>query len=143
MRIGDEQSRVENARAWRSLRVPAWRPLDDTGFDGYTHAVAVLRLAYIVALLALLGQATGFSAYASAASPSHCTQPCPDDDDEGTCPPNCTFCICCAHMPPITVVRTGLLVRVPATPVQFHVTESIPSSAEPADILHVPKLLLA
>ncbi len=102
----------------------------------------MVRFAYIIAVIALLGQASGIFA-ATSADESRCKQPCPDDDDEGHCPPNCAFCACCAHMPTVTVVRASVLLKVPPTPVLFHVVEVIPPSAEPADILHVPKPLLA
>lgn len=61
--------------------------------------------------------------------------------DDGTCPPTCVTCGCCAQAAePVTITvanspRGPLIEHAAALP---HVPD-----AEPADILHVPKLALA
>ena len=61
----------------------------------------------------------------------------------GQCAPNCRACTCCSF--PKTIVSTPV-VSLPAPPVAtatWRPVSEAPSSADPADIFHVPKLLLA
>jgi hypothetical protein len=73
---------------------------------------------------------------------SPCDESCPTDLSGGQCPPNCHNCSCCS-LPKVTSAE-GLAVVSPAV----HGTSWIRSSdrlssPDPADILHVPKRLLA
>lgn len=101
----------------------------------------MLRIAFAFALLALLGQATGFFAYAGGGT--SCSQLCPDDDQEGRCPPDCACCTCCAHVQPVTVIAPVAGLFTPSSPIRFHEHGSIPASVDQRDIFHVPKFVLA
>ena len=102
----------------------------------------MVRLVYMLAMLALLDQATGYFSWAGSEATS-CSQPCPDDDAGGRCPPDCPYCTCCPHTPPVTVGVSDIIFNTPAFPVRFHVSESRLTSVEPGDIFHVPKPSLA
>ena len=104
--------------------------------------IKLLRAAFIIAFLALFGQATGYFAYSGGAGAS-CSQPCPDDDEDGRCPPDCGFCTCCAHTPSVTTVAHVVRYSALVSRLRFHAPESFPTSTEPAAIFKVPKLFLA
>lgn len=72
------------------------------------------------------------------ASPA-CRDGCPDDDASGHCPPACTCCSCCFHPVSFTavVIASFSLPVIPSS--HISATEKCPSSAQPRDILHVPK----
>ena len=97
-----------------------------------------LALAILVVLLALS---------ASGASSLIVDEPCTghemtgQGDDEGQCPPWCVTCGCCAQAAEAVYV---MLSDTPETPVGplAPVLPHIPA-IEPADILHVPRFVLA
>lgn len=77
------------------------------------------------------------------ASVQACPEKCPDDSPDGRCPPACEFCGCCAvprTLPPeVAAAWIGPTVE---QCVCAHV-DAAPASAEPHEILHVPKTSLA
>lgn len=99
------------------------------------------RLPIILAFAILLGQAAGLSAFLAAEQ--GCTEKCPGDSPDGTCPPACQFCACCTAprtLPP----ESGTTMPVPAVGQRVPSRgDEAPPSAEPREILHVPKLALA
>jgi hypothetical protein len=99
----------------------------------------VTRAIFITALIALLGQATLLL------SPTRrvCEESCPDDDADGECTPTCACPVCCAHHAPVLVHRL-MAERLPAAqPLLSTVSTPLPPSAEPHEIFHIPKPLLA
>lgn len=102
----------------------------------------MLRAVFIATFLALVGQATGYFVYGGAPATS-CSQPCPDDDEDGHCPPDCGFCTCCAHTPSVTAVVHVVRYAALVSRLRFEAPDPIPATVEPADILHVPKPSLA
>jgi hypothetical protein len=95
----------------------------------------VTRALFIVAVLALIGRATFFL---SPARPD-CTQSCPDDDAGGDCMPTCTCSDCEEDQAPLAVFY--LMAEGPSKGRKFHAaaSTSLPPSAEPREILHIPK----
>lgn len=104
------------------------------------RSVRWLPCLLVVALTAFAVQTTGALV---CSADSTCSQSCPDDNSNGQCPPGCADCACCGHLPSIPSPHAdgpALYAAVePATPI---VDERAPPSAEPHDILHVPKLAL-
>ena len=69
-----------------------------------------------------------------------CVSACDDDDADGRCPPNCGDCTCCSHLTPTTVPAVYMRPEPAVTPVRPTVaTYPIPPSADPHELLHVPK----
>lgn len=101
----------------------------------------VLRVrSLLLTLVVLFGAVQAFGERAFAAV--SCAESCPDDDDEGSCPPNCS-CVCCPHAVPIASARV-LPVRLPAPRrIRIEQRDTEPPAAPLADILHVPKPVLA
>ncbi|MSP63196.1 MAG: hypothetical protein EXR72_23225 [Myxococcales bacterium] len=72
-----------------------------------------------------------------------CRDGCADDRPDGTCPPDCGDCSCCAHHSPM-IPQGELHALAPGASCRAQVPQgSDPSSHEPHGIFHVPKLLLA
>ena len=74
---------------------------------------------------------------------AECFESCPDDTTPGHCPPTCATCGCGSHLNPVTPRP----VRV-ASPASSECRPSCeaalpPADSHVADILHVPKALLA
>ena len=92
----------------------------------------------------------GFAVYvalAAGAAPSlkgrACSQRCPDDDSDGNCAPDCADCACCPHLRLMVVSSEAKLAVPPGSSKVPERTVAIPLSPEPAEILHVPIMLLA
>ena len=70
-----------------------------------------------------------------------CEQHCPDDDDRGQCPPGCAGCSSCANPAPFV---SELPLIAPLCPSAQRAilpsSEKLPGSADPRELLHVPKL---
>ena len=99
----------------------------------------MVRVLFLVAFVALVGQATFLL------SPSRpvCEESCPDDDANGECTPTCTCTGCCAHHAPVvvlylTVERLPVGRSLPSAP-----STLLPPSAESHEIFHIPKSLFA
>jgi hypothetical protein len=72
-----------------------------------------------------------------------CQEGCADDNDDGECAPGCHDCTCCSGARVLTP-REQVAVVPPAPGRLLCARPSlIPSSAEPREILHVPKLRTA
>lgn len=68
---------------------------------------------------------------------------CPGDASGGDCAPNCHFCTCCS-LPRVAPTEVATAAPLPqATRTDFLGLAAMPSSPEPADILHVPRPVLA
>jgi hypothetical protein len=70
-----------------------------------------------------------------------CHESCPDDDEDGRCPPGCMDCTCCVRAP--SMARVEATLPVPPTPHLQRARpadETIPASAELREVLHIPKL---
>lgn len=100
-----------------------------------------MRRAVLVVLLALL--TFDVSGLAAVCGDAPCDdESCPGDLSGGECAPNCHFCTCCS-LPKVAGSTTVALVAPPAHEFWWvGSTDHLPSP-EPADILHVPKPLLA
>lgn len=96
------------------------------------------RFLFTLAFALFLGQATGMS---TALAGDECSQRCPGDAPDGQCPPACQFCTCCS-MPQMLAAQPGDAMPAPAVEqAALAPADKIPSSPEPGDIFHVPKLL--
>ena len=106
------------------------------GRSGGNHVLVIRSLAAIV-LLGLLGlHATSLDL---ALAPTPCEQDCSGDGPEGTCAPLCLECACCpTHR---TLAQAEDIHAAPALAMLASEpeAESLPASAEPAEILHVPR----
>ena len=101
---------------------------------------AFVRRAVVVILLALLTiDVSGLSGLCGETS---CDEPCPGDNSDGQCPPNCHDCSCCS-LPKIAGAAAPALVAPAARPQSWSGPIDRLPSPEPADILHVPKPALA
>jgi hypothetical protein len=114
-----------------SRRLAGARPLCDP--------FPVLRALLVAVLLLLTFDVSGLGALCGETT---CEDPCPTDDAGGQCPPNCHACSGCS-LPKVT--RGGeLLLATPEVHEQtWFESHDRPSSPEPADILDVPKPVLA
>jgi hypothetical protein len=98
--------------------------------------VSRLALAFVVALLTF--GASGAPALVVA-------EPCAGDErpssDDGTCPPTCVTCGCCAQAVEPVVVAAA---RTPDGPIS-EVKNPLPrlATADPRPVLHVPRLRAA
>jgi hypothetical protein len=100
----------------------------------------VLRVLVIVGLSLATAQAVGVSLLLGAHG---CQERCADDLDDGNCAPGCHDCSCCQ---PVRLVATREhTAGGPATAGRKlpPPTALRPASAEPREILHVPKTLAA
>ena len=94
------------------------------------------RILFALALALVFGQATGM---ASALAGGECSERCPGDAPDGTCPPNCQFCAC-GSLPRMLTPKTVALMPAPVTHRIARASQDvIPNSPEPAEILHIPK----
>ena len=100
----------------------------------------MLRTLVVAGAALIVVQTAGGSA---CAAQSVCNQSCPDDAPDGTCPPGCNDCSCCAHVNPAVAPRPLVETVEPAMQDAPTFSTALPPSPEPNDILHVPKSLLA
>ncbi|HET9012110.1 MAG TPA: hypothetical protein VFN38_09875 [Gemmatimonadaceae bacterium] len=96
-----------------------------------------MRRAVVVILLALL--AIDVSGLSGLCGETSCDEPCPSDNSDGQCPPNCHDCSCCS-LPKVTGSAAPALVAPAARAQSWSGPIDRLPSPEPADILHVPKL---
>ena len=99
------------------------------------------RVFLFAALLCVSFQLSGLGA--SFGDPACASEECPSDGSGGECAPNCHSCACCSFP---RVTPSAAFTTAPAQDAAR--AESIgaaemPASPAPADILHVPKQLLA
>jgi hypothetical protein len=97
----------------------------------------------VLVLGLLLGFSFELSGLSAALGEPACGEDCPDDQSGGECAPNCHSCVCCSLPRTVSPAPASALV-MPDTHVRvWSDAEAAPPSVEPADILHVPKPLLA
>jgi hypothetical protein len=99
-----------------------------------------VRRAALVVFLALL--TFNVSGLAAICGDTSCDESCPTDLSGGQCAPNCHSCSCCS-LPTVTGSATVALVRPQARHASCVSANDDLTAPEPADILHVPKSLLA
>ena len=99
-----------------------------------------MRLLLILVIALVAGQV----ALATTASREPCSVACADDGPDGRCAPDCADCLCCVNGVPsplaVQVVAIDLLYT--CEPVRMGEHSRMPFRA-PADVFHVPKLVLA
>jgi hypothetical protein len=102
----------------------------------YCGGVRLVRTFAILVGLALPLQA----APAAHVIDQSCAQTCDDDDQDGRCPPDCADCSCCAHAAPVVVTAMRVTV-LPIAPelCRFARAETLPTSADPNEVFHIPK----
>jgi len=73
-----------------------------------------------------------------------CERSCPDDDQDGRCPAGCVDCSCSGNPTPLISKPTPFNPPLPA-PLRASLvsSEDLPRSADPQELLRVPKLLHA
>jgi hypothetical protein len=98
----------------------------------------VTRFFAILAFALFLGQVTGVS---SGGDAGRCVERCSDDDEKGNCAPDCADCACCSRPTSIGGVAPQVGVAINQVQIVFWADVQTPSSPEPGDIFHVPKLL--
>jgi hypothetical protein len=99
----------------------------------------VQRVVLVVFLMLLTFNVSGLAALCDDAP---CEETCPTDASGGQCPPNCHFCSCCS-LPKVMGSGGATLLIPPEQATSWIRSSERPFSPAPADILHVPKLLLA
>lgn len=97
------------------------------------------RAALIVFLTLLTFDVSGLAALCG---DGPCDESCPTDVSGGRCPPNCHDCSCCS-LPKGAATGVVALVSPPAHATYWITSSDRPAAPEPADILHVPKLVVA
>jgi len=70
-------------------------------------------------------------------------QACADDCSGGECAPNCHSCACCSFPKTIVTGASVTLSSPPSARIAWRSQDGAPPSADPSDIFHVPKRLLA
>jgi len=131
------QSRQRMANPLHRLVVSSCRVAAGAGFVLSRFPVA--RSLFIFVFGLLVGQGTGLVALVE---PEVCTDTCPGDDTQGTCPPLCADCTCCSHTSRTLAAGPDVAAGpLPSASLPSAPEAPIPSSAEPRDILHVPRSL--
>lgn len=104
----------------------------------------MLRIWLCLCLLLFAPSEGGFSPSLAGTASEVCSQRCADDDERGQCAPDCADCTCCGHVRSVAAPAAvpSLLSHVEGTH-RFAYDETVPPSAEPGDILHVPIAALA
>lgn len=97
-----------------------------------------MRRAVLLGFLTLL--TFDVSGVAALCDEGACDESCPTDASGGQCPPNCHFCSCCS----LAKMTAGGALSLVAPPVRA--TSCLralggPSTPDPAEILHIPRLL--
>jgi hypothetical protein len=70
-----------------------------------------------------------------------CLEHCDDDGPDGTCPPTCQDCACCAQPRAIQTMSAGAAPSQALTSTGDWPAAGPPASPDPGEILRVPKLL--
>jgi hypothetical protein len=99
-----------------------------------------VRRAVLVVFLALL--TFNVSGLAALCGDGDCDESCPTDVSGGQCAPNCHYCSCCS-LPKVAGAAATTLTGPAAQAPAWLATNDRPSTPSAADIMHVPKLLLA
>ena len=99
-----------------------------------------MRPALVIVFLALL--TFDVSGLAAICGETSCDESCPTDVSGGQCAPNCHYCSCCS-LPRVTGSTTVALVGPQQRTTPWISADEDVTSPAPADILHVPKSLLA
>lgn len=100
----------------------------------------LVRRTLLVVFLALL--TFDVSGLAALCEETTCDETCPTDVSGGQCPPNCHYCSCCS-LPRVTGSSIASLVAPPSRETSWIRSSEDLTSPAPADILHVPRPLLA
>lgn len=100
----------------------------------------MLRLVAVLALALFIGQVIGFQELIDR---DDCVQRCSGDDANGDCPVGCQSCTCCPSTRPVFVTQVAGTLPSLTHDIVLTQTSRVPSSPEPREILHVPKLILA
>ena len=109
--------------------------------SGVLISAPVFRAVLVAAILCLSFELSGLAALCG--DPG-CTDECPSERWGGQCPPNCQACGCCSLPKLVAPALPGSEVIRPATrSIAWSWTSELPLSPDPADILHVPRLLRA
>ena len=108
----------------------------------------VFQIVAIVMFALCIGQATRASSVFAAGD--DCSDGCPDDqkcpgeNSDGECPPDCQLCMCCGiTIKALVPVSTATLPSLCVQRASARAKDRLPPSAEPQEILHVPKLTFA
>jgi hypothetical protein len=72
---------------------------------------------------------------------TQCIETCPDDDQDGRCPPACT-CACHAPRKPVPAGVVEFVAPAPPGARRCPVDVEVPTSPEQSEIWHVPKVCL-
>ena len=102
----------------------------------YHHDVSRVRILGALLLLVL----SGFSSATLGATRARCEQTCPDDDEQGQCPPGCMDCTCCVRT--TALVRTdsiSFIVYSVEAPSPFVNADLLPPQPDLREVEHVPK----
>jgi hypothetical protein len=101
----------------------------------------VFRALLAALILCLSFELSGLAA--TLGEPAIDNDECPADASGGECAPNCDLCACCS-LPRVAPSATACVAPAAATGRSHSLgIPEMPASPEPADILHVPKPLLA
>jgi hypothetical protein len=92
-------------------------------------------------LAIVLGLSFELSGLAATLGDPPCSAECPDDRSGGECPPNCHSCDCCSSPRTLTVEPTTSAPVEDVRPTEWIPPAETAPSADPSEILHVPKLL--
>ena len=69
-----------------------------------------------------------------------CVETCPDDDDQGRCPPVCVSCACVGHARADLPRPATVAASADARDLRPFEADAAPSAPHRPDILHVPLL---
>ena len=109
--------------------------------DWHATAWGVQRFLRILVLSCVLAQTV--EVMATAATLLGCAQRCPDDADEGRCSTACAYCSCCAFPRTLIPADTQAGRQPAASEMLVRREPRVPSSPDPGEIFHVPKVGLA
>ena len=95
-------------------------------------------------LVLVMAVVAGQMILATTASLERCSVVCADDGPDGRCAPDCADCLCCANGVPSPLAMHTVSVDLARTCERVRIGEhSRVPSRSPADVFHVPKLVLA
>jgi hypothetical protein len=99
----------------------------------------VSRLLHALVIVFAILQSAGVLTYATV----QCVETCPDDGPDGQCAPTCADCSCCVR-PPGDVPALLVAAARPGSPSRpgYFVSVTHLASADPHEILHVPRTLV-
>ena len=98
----------------------------------------MLRIVFVLA-----GAVLAFDGAHALVAQGECVQSCEDDGPDGTCPPDCADCSCCAHQTPLVAHSFTLTPSSePKVSCASFDGDELPASADPRELQHIPKSLL-